>query len=365
MNKLFPHDLTPQRRYLLRRTWENVERGTLRTSDLQLCLLHFREIGLSSWSEELGSAVAHTRRNRGLLWPWALNVWATQLYYNHLDRDRMQLGILPLDIFRTVELLIKGREEWQLAEELSDIYPNGITKSELLATLTHLYSPGKVRGNRWNHPCFVYPVSQGNANDDLQLMRRIILYCEPIALNIPPLPIDGMVDDVDRDFQALGISSRSLTVSERVYLQLHILVCFHNMLFDVESDVIQAITGIEPLQHEAMLSVSTMEETLGLDIAFYYLEEGKYLEPADMRSPDGFERFSCPLVSTRLDEKAYLLESDTNIRSCLYNHPLEVRHDRDLPVVVALERNNGRFKPTRSRRKQNKFKSRLANAGSI
>src|SRR6202022_3001345 len=102
--------------------------------------------------------------------------------------------------------------------------------------------------------------------------------------------------------------------------------------------------------HEAMLSVSAMESTLGLDIAFYYLKDGKYLDQADLYSPDKSERFRWPILTTNLDAETFLLESDLNIRCCLFNHPLEVRKEKDGGhVIVALERDRAEFRPTRWR----------------
>jgi hypothetical protein len=122
------------------------------------------------------------------------------------------------------------------------------------------------------------------------------------------------------------------------------------MLLDVRSDVFKAITHEEPPNHEAMLSVSAMESTLGLDIAFYYLKSGKYLDQADLYSPDDSERFRRPLLTTNLDAEMFLLESDLDIRCCLFNHPLEVRKDKDGGhVIVALERHRAEFTPTRWR----------------
>jgi len=98
-----------------------------------------------------------------------------------------------------------------------------------------------------------------------------------------------------------------------------------------------------------MLSVSAMDDTLALDIAFYHRDSRGYLEQEDLLSPDRFERFRAPLVGTDLLEKRYLLESDLNIRCCLYNHPLEVRDVAGRPMIVALERGNAMYRPTRSR----------------
>lgn len=49
---LFAHDLTPQRKFLLTQTRDRIFRRTLRTSDLQLSLLHFREAKLGGWLSE-------------------------------------------------------------------------------------------------------------------------------------------------------------------------------------------------------------------------------------------------------------------------------------------------------------------------
>jgi hypothetical protein len=49
---LFAHDLTPQRKFLLTQTRDRIFRRTLRTSDLQLSFLHFREAKLGGWLSE-------------------------------------------------------------------------------------------------------------------------------------------------------------------------------------------------------------------------------------------------------------------------------------------------------------------------
>ncbi len=333
MKHLFPHELTPQRRFLLTQTRERISRRTLRTSDLQLSLLHFREAKLGGWLYESGSGIAHARRNQGILWSWALNVWGTHLYYQNLDRHELKVSVLPLDVFNTVQGLIERREQWQLEDELSHIYPTGISKTELLG-----------------EPAFVELVSKkGNFAEDIRLVKFLVLYCEDMALAIPPTPIDEIIDEIDLAFRELKITDQSLSVDERIYLQLHLLVSFHNSLIDVRSDVFRAITNEEPPNHEAMLSVSAMETTLGLDIAFYYLKDGKYLDQADLYSPDRTERFRFPLVATPLDAETFLLESDLNIRCCLFNHPLEVRKTKDGHAIVALERHRAEFTPTRSR----------------
>lgn len=303
-------------------------------------------MGFGGWLSESASSIAHVRRNQGILWSWALNVWATHLYYQNLDKHALDVSVLPLDVFNTIRGLITNRDEWQVVDELSHVYPQGISKTELLATLDHLYVVKREKGRE---PAFVRLVStKGNFEEDIRLVKWLVLYCEPMALSIPPASMDELVDEVERAFKQLGIPGRSFTKSERTYLQLHLLVCFHNVLLDVRSDVFNAITHQDPPHREAMLSVSAMDDTLGLDIAFYHLDGG-VLDQSDLRSPDRFERFRCPLVTTDLDESAYLLESDQNIRCCLFNHPLEVRKRSDRPVIVALQRKNAQFKPTFSR----------------
>jgi hypothetical protein len=90
------------------------------------------------WVFESGSSIAHTRRNQGVLWSKALDVLTTHLYYQELDPEKVKIDILPLNIFQTIKLLLKEGEERQLANELSDIYPSGISKTELIFTLDHM-----------------------------------------------------------------------------------------------------------------------------------------------------------------------------------------------------------------------------------
>jgi hypothetical protein len=316
---------------------------------LQLSLLHFREAKLGGWLYESASGIAHARRNQGILWSWALNIWATHLYYEHIEKHDLDISRLPLDVFNTIYGLIERREQWQLDEEVSPyIFPSPVPKSELLQTLRDLYVTEKPEKG-WEPAFVTLAWRQANFEEDIKLVRWLVLYCEDMALSIPPTPIDEIVDEVNRGFRELKISDQNFTEDEKIYLQLHLLVSFHNALIDVRSDVFKAITHEEPPNHEAMLSVSAMESTLGLDIAFYYLREGKYLDQADLYSPDKSERYRWPLVATALDPDAFLLESDLNIRCCLFNHPLEVRKADHGHVIVALERHRAEFTPTRSR----------------
>jgi hypothetical protein len=345
LKPLFPHNLTPQKKRLLQRTLQSIYSQTLETSDLQLSLLYFRELKIDDEFWEWGSAIAHGKRNQGLLWSWALNVWTTHLYYKNLSEDSLNVQALPYDVYKTILFLIDNTAEWQLAQDLRDIYPNGITKDDLLATIEHLYSR-----SRKSKETFVFLTSEkGNFEEDLQLMRYLVSYCEEMALQIPPARMDDLVDALETGFTRIDLSRRSFSRADRIYLQLHLLVSFHNLLFDLNCEFFKKLTGFDAPEVETMLSVSAMDDTLGLDVAFYQRQDGRYLEQANVRSPDRLERFRTPLITTDLEEKRYLLESDPNIRGCLFNHPLEVRRHRGNPVIVALNRKSARFKPTRFR----------------
>jgi len=276
-------------------------------------------------------------------------VWATHLYYQNLKKHDLDVSVLPMDVFNTIGRLIEEREQWQLDDELSPyIYLSPVPKTELLQTLSDLYVEKPEKGGQ---PAFVQLAWKGaNSEEDIKLVRWLVLYCEEMALAIPPTPIDEIVDEINRAFRELKLTDQNFTEDERIYLQLHLLVSFHNSLIDVRSDVFKAITHEEPPNREAMLAVSAMENTLGLDIAFYFMRDGKYLDQADLYSPDGSERFRRPLVATALDPEVFLLESDLNIRCCLFNRPLQVQKHKDgSHVIVALERHRAEFRPTRWR----------------
>src|SRR5258706_12975537 len=132
---LFKHYLTPQRRHLVQQVRRGIRNQSLRTTDLQVCLLHFREAGLGDELSEWGSAIAHVKRNRGAHWTWALGICATQIYYDHLDPYQPSVTPLPLVVFNTIVGLIQGTEDWQLRTDF------GKPKEELLAILHHLYAP--------------------------------------------------------------------------------------------------------------------------------------------------------------------------------------------------------------------------------
>src|SRR5207248_6770783 len=196
-------------------------------------------------------------------------------------------------------------EEWQLQEQFDDIFPYGITKQELLATLRFIY---QEKSERDGNPAFVQLVSKGgNVEEDMRFIRRLVLYCEPMALAIGPTPIDEIVDAVDEGFRQT-VTKKRFTTEERAYVQLHVLVSLHNILLDIRSDIFKAITHEDPPNREAMLSVSAMDKTLGVDVAFYFRRAGEYLDQDNLYSPDCFERFRCSVLRTNLSEEKFLLE---------------------------------------------------------
>jgi len=93
--------MTAQRKSLLSQTRERIAKQALHNTELQLFLLHFRELKLNPWLSETGSSIAHARRDQGILWSWALNVWATHLYYESLPAREFDASLLPIDVFDT------------------------------------------------------------------------------------------------------------------------------------------------------------------------------------------------------------------------------------------------------------------------
>jgi hypothetical protein len=69
----------------------------------------------------------------------------------------------------------------------------------------------------------------GNFEKDLHLMRHLVSYCEEMALQIPPARMNDLVDALERGFACIDISRRSFSAADRIYLQLHLLVSFHNL----------------------------------------------------------------------------------------------------------------------------------------
>jgi hypothetical protein len=124
----------------------------------------------------------------------------------------------------------------------------------------------------------------------------------------------------------------------------------HNTIVDVNCDLIGSVFGHPSRTYTAMLSASAMYDNLTLDIAFYYRDDKGNLEQVDLESGDErFPTLTYPVITTDLPEKKHLLESDENIRACLYNYPLEIKTHRGRPRLIAVERQRCPFPVTRNR----------------
>ena len=144
---------------------------------------------------------------------------------------------------------------------------------------------------------------------------------------------------------AQGVDARGVGTDEdeREYLQFHALVAFHGMLFDMDMKALVKITGKNHSPCWLMLFVNPFEDVLSLDLGFFYLEDGKYLEPAPIRNGTSLERYHYPIVSSGLLSENFLIEADENIRYSLYNHPLEVVGRLKKFSIIAHKRNAGRY----------------------
>jgi hypothetical protein len=376
---LFDYNLTPQVRHLLVGVRRGIREQTLRTSDLNHCLLRFREADVSDEIWELGSAIAHSKRDRGPTWTRVLTVWATHMYFEYLGANEPRLSPLPVDIYNAILGCIRTTDGMQLARDMR--IPKRLLKNsfsgektygfpkksegrfsikwlvqrpdtdEMLATIERLYSPGKSPQHSGKQDGFVHLVSGGgHIEEDLELVRRLVRYCEPMALSIPSVPMEETVEAIDKAFRAVGVGHGSFTRKERNYLQLHLLVSFHHMSFEIEASMFKAMTGQVLPNAQPRLTVITTEPTLAMGVAFVY-KERCHLETLGIRDPDlpgRSERYYYPLLSSDLDTSEYLLESDDNIRACLFNHPLEVKKHKGKAVLVALERDSAWYKATRS-----------------
>ena len=349
--ELFPHNLTPVREHLFRKVRKAIRDQTLQTSDLMLLLLHLREIKLHEDFFEWGSSVAHSRRNRGTIWQDAVDIWATHAYFAQHKSKPPPLKRLPVWLFNSFFLLIDHHSEWQLEKDFGDLFSGKADREELKATLRHLYAPPKQKRDATERGSFVFLVHEtANSPDDLRFVRRLIKFCDSNALNVPPRPMSEFVSIFESALQKLRVTPWRLTPVERRYLQLHLLVCMHNTIVEVDYDLIASVLERPSRAYTAMLSVSAMYDHLTLDIAFYYRDVKGNLEQVDLESSDErFPTLTYPVIATDLPEKSFLLESDENIRACLFNHPLEITMHREKPRLIALERHRCPFPPTKNR----------------
>src|SRR5207249_3916040 len=146
----------------------------------------------------------------------------------------------------------------------------------------------------------------GNQREDAALVKRLVLFCKGMALKIATMPIKDVVDAIEGAFAVIDSNHQPFTVKERNYLELHLLVSLHNLLFNIDAKAFKAITGRRLPADQPMLTVSAMESTLSLAVDFFYFQKGRHLETRD---------FSChpnqyyhPILSTELECSEYLLE---------------------------------------------------------
>ena len=364
--ELFRDNLTPSRNHLLHTVRRGITNRRLRTNDLMLLFVHLREIGFEAFSE-WGHSVAHIRRNRGALWKQAVDIWAAHIYFKELDWKSIPLARLPVHVFETFLWLIDYLSDWQFRTDFAHIYPHGITREEAKETLHHLYSrPARPKNKRKpdEKSGFVFLVNEKTSDPrDLAFVRKLIRICDVDALNVPPVPMSEYVGRFENVLRRLGATPWRLNAQEKVYLQLHFLICLHHTMIDVDYDILRSviskpITAYTPVEessdsYTAMIAVSAMRQNLSLDIAFYFREKNGSLDQVDLESGDTrYPNLSYPIITTDLAEHIFLVESDDNIRACLFNHPLDVRIHGGQPRLVALDRMNCPFPITRTRTKR-------------
>jgi hypothetical protein len=186
----------------------------------------------------------------------------------------------------------------------------------------------------------------------VEFLRSLMTFCDVEALNMPPTLMSTYVDLFEHALRKLGATPWRLTEEERIYLQLHFLVCLHNTTVDVDYDALASVPSEPAAPRMPMLAVSAVQKNLSLDIAFYYRQENGSLDQVDLKSGDErFPNLSYPAITTDLPESEFLLESDENIAACLFNHPLDVVIYERQPRLVALDRTNCPFQITPDRTK--------------
>jgi hypothetical protein len=357
LTALFPDNLTPQRDYLVRKVRRGIEERTLNNSDLMMLVLHLREMRFDPAFSDWGNSVAHVRRSKGAVWKQTANIWATHLFFINSDDEQISLRRLPVPIYETLMWVIDFLSDWQLKTDFDDLFPGGITRAEAKSTLEHLYSapssPMEEKSNPASDPRvgFVFLVNERGCDPrDLVFVRRLIEFCDVDALNVPPKPMLFYVDIFERALRRLGIPRWRLDDGERTYLQLHFLSCLHNTIIAIDYDALGSLLGKPTSGFTAILAASAMQHTLSLDIGFYYRKPNGCLDQVDLQSGDErFPNLTYPVIVTDLPEQEYLLENDTNIIASLVNHPLDVVMYNRRPRLIALDRGNSEFPPTRNR----------------
>lgn len=344
MSSIFPGNLTPHRRFFVSKFVDAVRKRTLTTADVQLIFIHFRETTKGFEFQEWGSSVAHAKRNQGWIWRSAIEIWSTHVYYTNLDRTNFRIDLLPSDIFHTVRNYLEDTYESNL------IYLFDAPRSELIATLDHLYSAPNEK-KRGDEKSAFYQLSskRGVTKEDEAMIRRIILSVEDYALNIPPRPLAEIVTALEEGLRSQVDVSKPFSESDRRYLQLHCLVAFHSTLIDIKTQAIKELTGFEMKGKQPLVFVSGYEEVITLDLGFFEMDNG-YPEPTSLCSPHRnlasgkLERFYYPLVASDLKTSTYLAEPSVDIRLTLYNHPIRVASRGRKNVIIAEQRELTRYR---------------------
>jgi hypothetical protein len=360
MANLFPKNVTPQRQYLIRRFASFVRSRSLRSADVQAIFVHFRETENDETFKEWGSSVAHVRRDQGLVWKSAAAIWATHTYYSNLNPEEVSINALPSDIFFTIRQHLEHLSDFEIRTEFRDIFPSGISRAELLATLDHMYCVSAFEAGRKGRPhvrdAFFHLYQKSGIDPrDRAWITRLVIDLEDAAINVPPMQLSEIVCALEQAVRRNCPELPAFTIAERKFLQLHCLVAFHDTVLELKQSALKEITGIDSSAVQPMLFVSSFEQNLTLDLGFFILEDGKYIEPEALRSPiknlvgGRIERYYYPLLESNLPATDYLHELDENIRLTLYNHPLDVIRHKGKHVIIAEERALTRYPTSKTR----------------
>lgn len=348
---------TPQVQRLLKRFVQSVKNRTLRTEQLKLVFLHFRETGATGEFWEWGSSVAHCGRDQGLLWEASVAFWATDRFYKNLDPRDAKIGPLPQDIIYEVQSYIERTPEWELSDLLDDIFPVGISKAEILAIIEHYYTRGKYsRRNRVNSIFFhLYGSgSDGKAGIDpvdVAMIKRLVIRVRDNSLGDLSIPLRRYTEALSYELMESGISKLAFSGADELFLQLHFLAALHNIIIDVDRDHFRKVSGFPFGDVQPMAFVSAFEKNLTISVGYFEIEDG-FVEPAEIESQFSIFkncRYFYPILVSDLPSDEFIIESDQNIRYSLHNYPIEVRKRGERSAIVALERNRCRYAPSRSR----------------
>lgn len=324
-----------------------VRNRTLHTSSLQLMFLQLREILKSGEFWELGSSVAHARRDQGHFWKEAISIWATNQYYENLDPRDVRIDQLPLDIFLAISKLVKNLDEKQLSDLLRNVFPHGITKREVFQTLHYLYAEPKKKGKLREKEAFVYLIDpKGVSLEDKRLVANLVVEARSIALNLGPVSIAESISDMEQHLAEFGVLEEPFTDADREFLQLHWLVANHCTIIDIKPGAFKKVTGRELGPIQPMLFVSCMEDEISLDLGFFE-DDGGVMEPMFLEKYDyPFEHVKAcyrPVYISSLNADHFVRETDKETRLTLYNHPIRVMKSKGRHYIVVGDRHRAQF----------------------